>query len=200
MAPEEHASRIEDSEPEQIGIRMGLQPGGHRLICIDVDLPGGDEQLRELEARLGELPRTLEQRTGGGGQHLVFEWPSDLGEAPRHKLAGKIDLRGERQHIVAAPSPHASGRRYEVVDDVQPAHLPRAWAEHIEGMRAPAIALVPSALPAHVDDHSALGRCLDYVSRIDGAISGQGGGAHLLGVLRVLGRDTTLARLKSFAA
>jgi hypothetical protein len=32
------------------------------------------------------------------------------------------------------------------------------------------------------------------------ATSGQGGGAHLLGVLRVLGRDTTLARLKSFAA
>ncbi len=40
----------------------------------------------------------------------------------------------------------------------------------------------------------------DYFAPVRFAISGQGGGAHLLGVLRVLGRDTTLARLKSFAA
>jgi glutamyl-tRNA synthetase len=40
----------------------------------------------------------------------------------------------------------------------------------------------------------------DYFAPARFAISGQGGGAHLLGVLRVLGRDTTLARLKAFAA
>jgi len=40
----------------------------------------------------------------------------------------------------------------------------------------------------------------DYFAPTRFAISGQGGGAHLLGVLRVLGRDTALARLKSFIA
>ena len=40
----------------------------------------------------------------------------------------------------------------------------------------------------------------DYFAPVRYAISGQGGGAHLLGVLRVLGRDTTLARLQAFAA
>ena len=40
----------------------------------------------------------------------------------------------------------------------------------------------------------------DYFAPARFATSGQGGGAHLLGVLRVLGRDTTLARLKAFAA
>jgi glutamyl-tRNA synthetase len=40
----------------------------------------------------------------------------------------------------------------------------------------------------------------DYFAPVRFAASGQGGGAHLLGVLRVLGRDTTLVRLKSFAA
>jgi glutamyl-tRNA synthetase len=40
----------------------------------------------------------------------------------------------------------------------------------------------------------------DYFAPARFAISGQGGGAHLLGVLRVLGRDTTLARLKAFIA
>ena len=39
----------------------------------------------------------------------------------------------------------------------------------------------------------------DYFAPVRYAISGQGGGAHLLGVLRVLGRDTTLARLQAFA-
>ena len=40
----------------------------------------------------------------------------------------------------------------------------------------------------------------DYFAPVRFATSGQGGGAHLLGVLRVLGRDTTLARLKAYAA
>jgi glutamyl-tRNA synthetase len=40
----------------------------------------------------------------------------------------------------------------------------------------------------------------DYFAPARFAISGQGGGAHLLGVLRVLGRDTTLARLQAYAA
>jgi glutamyl/glutaminyl-tRNA synthetase len=40
----------------------------------------------------------------------------------------------------------------------------------------------------------------DYFAPVRFATSGQGGGAHLLGVLRVLGRDTSLARLKAFAA
>ena len=40
----------------------------------------------------------------------------------------------------------------------------------------------------------------DYFAPVRFATSGQGGGAHLLGVLRVLGRDTTLARLKAFIA
>ena len=38
------------------------------------------------------------------------------------------------------------------------------------------------------------------VESAEGRQTGQGGGAHLLGVLRVLGRDTTLARLKAFIA
>ena len=40
----------------------------------------------------------------------------------------------------------------------------------------------------------------DYFAPARFAISGQGGGAHLLGVLRVLGRDVTLARLQAYAA
>ncbi len=40
----------------------------------------------------------------------------------------------------------------------------------------------------------------DYFAPARFAVSGQGGGAHLLGVLRVLGRDATLARLRAYAS
>lgn len=188
MAPEEHAARVSDAEPEQLGLRMGLQPDGRRLLCIDVDIPGGDEQLRELEDQLGELPRTLEQATGGGGQHLVFTWPADLGEAPRHKLAGKIDLRGERQHIVAAPSQHESGTRYRLVDDIDPVELPRAWALHIVGLKAPkAPALSADAPHQYTGDRGKVAeRCRAYVRTCEPAVQGNNGSSAMLRVARIV--------------
>jgi len=36
----------------------------------------------------------------------------------------------------------------------------------------------------------------DYFAPVRYAVSGQGGGAHLLGVLRALGKETVLKRLK----
>jgi len=40
----------------------------------------------------------------------------------------------------------------------------------------------------------------DFFAPVRFAVSGQGGGAHLIGVLHALGRDLTLARLQSFIA
>jgi len=67
------------------------------------------------------------------------------------------------------------------------------------------VARVRELLPALEAAFAAVGAArerkpTDYFAPVRFAASGQGGGAHLLGVLRVLGRDTTLARLKSFAA
>ncbi len=105
-----------------IGLRMGLQPGGFRLVTIDVD--GERDLLKPLEAEYGELPPTL-TATSGKGLHLIFKL-SDGAPMPKNlvKLSAGVDVRSEGGQIVAAPSDHASGRKYRWVDAREPAVLP----------------------------------------------------------------------------
>ena len=75
------------SRPDSnIGIRTGAESG---LIVLDVDPDhGGDESLAQLEALQGPLPATVQQRTGGGGRHYLFQHPGISGEEP-----GRIPAR-----------------------------------------------------------------------------------------------------------
>jgi len=105
-----------------IGWRMGKQPNGWRLVCVDVD--GGRDLLAPLVAKWGELPPTL-SATSGRGLHLIFRLSA---EAPdirnRRGVAPNVDIRGEGGQIVIAPSRHASGRVYRWLDAREPAVLP----------------------------------------------------------------------------
>jgi hypothetical protein len=93
-----------------VGIVTGAVSG---LAVIDVDVGhGGNETLAELERRNGSLPLTVEAVTGGGGRHIYFlhpgiAMPSRVGWAPG------IDMRADGGLVVAPPSLHPSGRRYE---------------------------------------------------------------------------------------
>ncbi len=105
-----------------IGLRMGRQPGGFRLLAIDVD--GPRELLAPLEAQLGHLPPTLTARTGSGGTHLIFRVD------PRNEFNNKVrvdgrefDVRCDGGQIVAAPSLHLSGNRYMWTDCRRPEAL-----------------------------------------------------------------------------
>src|SRR5262245_9076067 len=96
-----------------IGVVTGAISG---LVVIDIDLRhGGDVSLEALERTHGRLPVTVECRTGGGGRHLYFAHP---GGSVRNKvgLAGGVDLRGDGGYVVAPPSVHSSGVRYEWVE------------------------------------------------------------------------------------
>ena len=65
-------------------IATGRESG---VFAVDIDPDhGGDDSLRALEARYGELPDTVESLTGGGGRHLLFAWPS--GQHPRAGVLG----------------------------------------------------------------------------------------------------------------
>jgi hypothetical protein len=93
-----------------VGIVTGAISG---LVVFDVDLGhGGDDSLAELERAHGPLPKTVEALTGGGGRHVYFAHP---GGAVRNKvgIAQGLDLRGDGGYVVAPPSVHPSGRRYE---------------------------------------------------------------------------------------
>lgn len=101
------------------------------LVVLDVDPQhGGDDSLTDLERRFAPLPETVEAISGGGGRHVYFAHPGDV-LRNRVGLAPGIDLRGDGGMIIAPPSVHPSGRRYEWEvshhpDDVALAPLP-SW-------------------------------------------------------------------------
>jgi hypothetical protein len=91
-----------------VGIVTGSRSG---LVALDVDpRNGGDETLAELEHRHGPLPATAESATGGGGRHILFACPA---RAYSRELGPGVEFKGDVTLIVAPPSEHASGRRYE---------------------------------------------------------------------------------------
>jgi Bifunctional DNA primase/polymerase, N-terminal len=107
---------------------IGMRCDG--LVVIDVDGRQGERSLREPEGELGQLPATREQRSARG-RHLLFSVAGiSLGNSTR-PLGDPpgLDLRaGERGYIVAAPSRHASGKRYRWLDPEAPlAPLPHSW-------------------------------------------------------------------------
>ena len=108
-----------------VGIRTGAES---ELIVLDVDPDhGGDESLAQLEALHGPLPATVQQRTGGGGRHYLFQHPG----TPVRNRAGfrpGLDVRGDGGYIVAPPSRHISGERYEWSEGHSPGEIPLAPA------------------------------------------------------------------------
>ena len=101
-------------------------------MVLDVDpRHGGGASLAELEGEHGDLPRTIESLTGGGGQHLYFRHFG--GSVPSRPIASGLDLKGDGGLVVSPPSGHASGRSYVwesgcAPDQVVLADLPR-WLQ-----------------------------------------------------------------------
>jgi len=101
-----------------------------KLLALDVDpRNGGDDELAELEARHGTLPKTIVGLTGGGGQHYLFRRPD--GVSFRGQLAPGIDIKHDG-YIIAPPSVHPDTRRAYIWDalcrplETELAELP-AW-------------------------------------------------------------------------
>jgi hypothetical protein len=120
-------------EPDA-GIGIYMQASG--LVAVDVDpRNGGHFDLERIEAERGRLLTDVLAFTGGGGQHLVFLAPSDIGRLPG-KLAKGIDLKADG-YILVEPSLHPSGKTYQ-------------W----ESSSSPLEGNVPSPLPGWIADMS----------------------------------------------
>lgn len=107
-----------------IGIACGARSG---LVVLDVDAGhGGIETLEALEDTHGKLPVTPRAKTGGGGYHYVFRHPGREVRNSASKVGPGIDIRGDGGYIVAPPSIHPDGPRYQWLDDYKPSDTPLA--------------------------------------------------------------------------
>lgn len=96
---------------DNIGLRPPL---GMAVAVLDVDpCHGGRATMARLLAEHGPLPETWTARTGSGGRHLWFV----VGEIPLRGNLGPdsgVDIKhGGTGYVVAPPSIHPNGRRYE---------------------------------------------------------------------------------------
>jgi len=105
-----------------------------RIVVVDVDPQhGGTQSLEQMQRLQGLLPRTLEVHSGSGGRHLYFAYPS-IRLHNRVGIRPGIDLRSDGGYVVAPPSIHPSGERYQWLpgqapQDLSPEPLPEWFLE-----------------------------------------------------------------------
>ncbi len=94
-----------------IGIATGRTSG---LLVVDIDpRNGGDDTIDTLVEKHGQFPDTVEALTGGGGSHLLYDYPTGGHPISGTVLADGVDIKSDGGYIVAPPSVHISGSSYE---------------------------------------------------------------------------------------
>ena len=97
-----------------IGIATGSRSGGIFVIDLDIDEDKGVDGYHTLEdwqRENGAFPETWMVITGRGGYHIYFK--SDFEVRNRAGIVDGVDVRGEGGYVVAPPSIHNNGHRYE---------------------------------------------------------------------------------------
>jgi hypothetical protein len=120
-----------------IGIATGRQSN---LTVIDIDVADGKPGLvniTALAAKHGGMPATYRVKTGGKGEHYYFRYCEAL-KTGANVLAEAVDVRSESGYVVAPPSFHISGSRYEVsMQADEPATVPE-WMLNTKSSSVPA--------------------------------------------------------------
>lgn len=115
------------------------------LVGMDVDPKhGGDLSLTDLiEVYDDEWLDTFRIRTGSGGFHFLFKFPT--GSNLRNtagKLAPGIDTRANEGYLVLAPSSHVSGNYYEVLEAGEIRDMPAWMIENLTALKPQAASTV----------------------------------------------------------
>lgn len=155
------------------GIATGERSG---VFVVDLD---GAEGVANFAA-LGPCPATFTVGRGEG-RHLYFTYPGYRVPNSRSALAPKVDVRGDGGYVVAPGSPHKSGDRYVIVNDVPPTPAPAwllAWLQSRASKAADAQAYEGDIEPGPERDHrERLYR--EYLAHAPPSIAGKGGDAAL---------------------
>lgn len=104
-----------------VGVVTGESSG---LVVVDIDpRHGGEDALDNLFVKHGGFPETVEVMTGGGGRHFYFKHPGKQIRNSAGKLGNGIDVRGDGGYVLAPPSEHISGGKYEWEASSEPSHV-----------------------------------------------------------------------------
>ena len=112
----------ETSPAYNVSIVTGKKSG---VTIIDIDVGHGKlgaETWSELIAEQGE-PNTLMAKTGSGGMHVYFKYNSAL-KTGSNRLGSGVDVRSDGGYVVAPPSIHRCGDKYEWMNSVVLDDLP----------------------------------------------------------------------------
>jgi predicted P-loop ATPase len=112
----------ECSEFSNIGVRVPDD-----AIVADIDpRNGGLETAADIEDTLG-FPETRTAESGSGGWHLYYRVPAGLAyPASLNHIGPGIDIKQRSGYVLAPPSVHRSGGRYQWLDRREVADAP-AW-------------------------------------------------------------------------
>lgn len=102
-----------------IGVVTGRVSG---LVVVDLDPARGADVDQESRTH----PTGLSVRTGSGGAHLYYRYPSGQGRVSNAVGKGGRDVRADGGQVVVPPSVHASGGVYSWNGDGPPSAVP-AW-------------------------------------------------------------------------
>lgn len=97
-----------------IGIATGSISGGLVVVDLDRDEEKGKDgylELKKWEEEHGKFPETWQSITGRGGYHIFFRAAKQYSN--REGVLDGVDVRGEGGYVIAPPSLHPNGRRYE---------------------------------------------------------------------------------------
>ena len=131
LAPHSHLDATSDVDQvrdwwvQAPDANIGIRPAVG-IVVVDVDpRDGGATKLAALVAQHGHLAPTWTAWTGAVGLHAWYRAPGPY----RGKLCLGLDLKSHSGYVVAPPSLHASGRRYEWANELPIAVAPRWLAE-----------------------------------------------------------------------
>ena len=93
---------------------IAVAAGASGLVIVDIDPRSkGDATWSALSTSNDPIPLTPSVATGGGGSHIYLRAPSYPVASRANALGLGVDVKSSGGYVVAPPSMHASGNRYE---------------------------------------------------------------------------------------
>lgn len=107
---------------------IGIHCGKSHIWVLDIDGKEGMDELKVFTDKYGELPKTRTIQSGSGGIHYYWAaWEKNLIISSSNKqISGNIDIKGndKNSYVVAPPTMHLSGKRYEYINRCPPIDAP----------------------------------------------------------------------------